>query len=1077
MADQKRNLTPVPKTLLLTDLVESTQLVATLGDVRAAEVLALHDRAARDLLARYNGLEIDKTDGFLFLFDRPIDAAHYAIAYGDVLGELSVELNASLAARQGMHFGEVLLHENTPEDVARGAKPIEVEGLAKPTAARVMSLATAGQTLMTRTAFDLARRAAIGDAEIPEDTQWLDHGPYLLKGVPEPVQICEVGRKGRAPLKPPPNSEKATRSIAPGDEVTLGWRPAVGLDVPGRSGWKLVRKIGEGGFGEVWLAQHYRTRGSRTFKFCFDASRLRSLKRELRLFRLIKETLGERPDIAHLYEVRLDVAPYFLEMEYARDGDLFCWSEAKGGIGAVPLKTRMEIVAQASQALAAAHSVGVIHRDVKPLNILIDESKDGRVQVRLTDFGIGELIEGSELKDANISVEGPTTDSSSQRIDVYSRTDTRLYMAPELLVAKPSSIQSDIYALGVLLYQMVVGDLSRPLGQGWEAEVSDEILREDISACVGGTPSSRLPSAEMLFHLLRALDERRADRKSMRGSDERERRRRHRVRLASVGAGALMLIAIVAGTGYWQAQNEIEKAHEVTGFLQDMLAQVGPGRLKGREVTIRYLLDWAGERVEAELGNQPEVEAAIRQTLGETYRELGFYKEAGPHLIRALEIRRDVLGNQDPDVAETLHSLSGLATQTGDFAKSIRLEREALEIRRRRYGDESPQVADSLTYQAAALKGMKQYDGAEKLYREALVMRRNLLGEDHADVAASLNNLATCLKRMGGFTLAERRFQDAVDLIRKLGDDDDYRIAKGLNNVASCLVQLGDYDKAEAALTEALQMKERLLEPDDPSVAQTLHDLSSLNAQSEDFEAAEAHCRRALLIRRERLGEGHHATADTLTLLGWILMLTENAREAEPLFREALTIQQAAREASRIHDWKIAQTKASLGVCLERLGQNREAAELLKDSVSVLKRQLSSPDWKPDGRAVADTFHLLGWVRMKSGHPKVAQSWLRDALEVRREQLSPGHWRIVQIEGLLGRCLATLGECDEAKAMLASSHSSLTRKFEQDDPRALSVLKLRIETHEACDEPSEALRLRTELEKWGARRESGAHPK
>lgn len=1076
MVERDRKMTPVLKTLLLTDLADSTKLVASLGDVRAAKVLSRHDRAARDLLERHSGREIDKTDGFLFLFDRPIDAARYSLAYADALRELSEELNASLSARQGMHFGEVLLHENTPDDVARGAKPLEVDGLAKPTTARVMSLATPGQTLMTRTAFDLARRAAIGAEGIPTDTEWLYHGPYSLKGVPEPVEICEVGRKNLAPLKPPPDSEKATRAITPGDEVTLGWRPAVGLVVPGRTGWKLERKIGEGGFGEVWLAKHDRTRGLRTFKFCFDASRLRSLKRELSLFRLIKETLGDRPDIARLYEVQLEVAPYFLEMEYARDGDLWSWSEAQGGIGAVPPATRIEIIAQAAQALAAAHSVGVIHKDVKPLNILIDDSKDSHVQVRLTDFGIGELVGGDLLKRANISDEGPMSDVSSQRAEIYSREDTRLYMAPELLVSRPSSIQSDIYAIGVLLYQVVVGDLSRPLGQGWEADVQDEILREDIAACVGGTPSSRLPSAEMLHHLLQALDERRADRQAMRGADERERRRRHLMRFAGVGAGALIVIAIVAGAGYWRARNEIEKAHKVTQFLQGMLAEVDPERVKGREVTIRYMLDRAGERVQAELGDQPEVESAVLQTLGDSYRKLRFYAEARPHLTRALLIRREVFGNQHPNVAETLHSLAGLANRAGDFVQSEQFESEALEIRRRHFGDKHVLVADSLTYLAAARKGMKQYDSAEKLYREALVMRRNLLGEEHADVAASLNNLATCLEMMGDYARAERRFQDAVEMIRRLEGDDDPRVALGLNNVASCLMQLGDYEQAKSLFTDVLQMKERLLGPKNPSVAQTLHDLSSLNAQSEDFEAAEAQCRRALQIRRKRLGSGHPTTAVSLALLGRILMQTEDPLEAEPLLREALTIQREAREAAQIPDWEIARTQAALGLCLEWLGQDREAAALFEDSLSVLKQQLDSPDWESARRAVADTFHLVGWVRVKSGHASGARPWLRDVLEVRRGSMRPGHWRIAQIEGLLGACLAISGECEEGAKLLEGSYSVLTREFEPGDPRTLSVLRLRIQALEACGGTAEAARLRATLEKSGTERESDAHP-
>ncbi|MCH8807284.1 MAG: hypothetical protein IH986_14530 [Planctomycetes bacterium] len=279
---------PSPKTLLVTDLVDSTKLVETLGDQRAGEVFAQHDRLARDLLGRYGGREIAKTDGFLLLFERPIDAVRYALAYHDELAALSQELGTNaekdgirLAARVGIHLGEVVLRENPPEDVKRGARPIEMEGLAVSVAARVMSLAGGAQTLMTKAPFDLARRGAVGAGEVADDIRWLEHGPYLFKGVSEPATVCEVGREGCAPLTPPPNSEKAKRAIMPGDEETLGWRPAPGLAIPGREGWRLVERLGASSFGESWLAQHRHTHDRHRFKFCFHADRLRGLKREL----------------------------------------------------------------------------------------------------------------------------------------------------------------------------------------------------------------------------------------------------------------------------------------------------------------------------------------------------------------------------------------------------------------------------------------------------------------------------------------------------------------------------------------------------------------------------------------------------------------------------------------------------------------------------------------------------------------------------------------------------------------------------------------------------------------------------
>ena len=196
------------KTLLLTDLVESTRLVERLGDAKAHEILVRHDRLARDLLERWGGREIDKSDGFLLLFQRPSEAVEYALAYHAALRELSAEAGVDIEARAGIHLGEVFLRENSAEDVARGAKPLELEGLAKPLAARTMSLAEARQTLLTRTAYELARRAFGNDDRV---VRWISHGSYRFKGVEGSVQVFEVGEPEHAPLSKPRGTQKARR--------------------------------------------------------------------------------------------------------------------------------------------------------------------------------------------------------------------------------------------------------------------------------------------------------------------------------------------------------------------------------------------------------------------------------------------------------------------------------------------------------------------------------------------------------------------------------------------------------------------------------------------------------------------------------------------------------------------------------------------------------------------------------------------------------------------------------------------------------------------------------------------------
>jgi adenylate cyclase len=202
---------PAIRTLLLCDLVASTQLVERIGDSAAADLVARHDRIARDLLSGFNGREIDKSDGFLLVFERPIEAVRFAIGYQAQLRELAASFDSEMASRVGIHLGEVVLRENSPEDVSRGAKPLEVEGLAKAIAARVMSLAGNGRILLTRAAYDFARRAAVGTMD-EEPLRWAVHGAYRLAGVEDPVEVCEVSALPEADLTRPPDSEKARRA-------------------------------------------------------------------------------------------------------------------------------------------------------------------------------------------------------------------------------------------------------------------------------------------------------------------------------------------------------------------------------------------------------------------------------------------------------------------------------------------------------------------------------------------------------------------------------------------------------------------------------------------------------------------------------------------------------------------------------------------------------------------------------------------------------------------------------------------------------------------------------------------------
>jgi predicted ATPase/class 3 adenylate cyclase len=242
------------RALLLTDVVDSTHLSTLLGDADMAQLWAAHDRVARDLLPQHGGREIDKTDGMLLLFDHPGQALAYARAYHAALAGLHIPLQA----RAGLHVGPVILRENSAADVARGAKPLEVDGLAKPTAARVMALARGGQTLLSAA----ARQSLAGD-----EVRVQSHGHWMLKGVDEPLELFEAGE---GPMSPPPDGEKSYRVALVGER----WLPlrAVPNNLPPQATTfigrereidevkrllehaRLVNLLGMGGLGKTRLS-------------------------------------------------------------------------------------------------------------------------------------------------------------------------------------------------------------------------------------------------------------------------------------------------------------------------------------------------------------------------------------------------------------------------------------------------------------------------------------------------------------------------------------------------------------------------------------------------------------------------------------------------------------------------------------------------------------------------------------------------------------------------------------------------------------------------------------------------------
>ncbi|MHC4986659.1 MAG: protein kinase domain-containing protein, partial [Planctomycetota bacterium] len=446
----------------------------------------------------------------------------------------------------GLHQGQVVVQRDEDD-----AQVDDIYGLQVSTAARIMDLADGGQILCSRAIFDDARAILHGDAlEGLAPLVWSNHGPYKFKGVLDAYDVCEVGEEGVAPLTAPPASDKSWP--ADQDEVP-GWRPAVGVVVP-ESNWTLRERLGSQGldsqgqpqyrgeFGEVWQARNLADKSEQVFKFCFKREHVPALKREARLLKSLQK--HRHPNLVDVYDVTVGHRPpYYLQMEYVDGPPLEDWLQTDP-----PLAERLEIVAQIADALDTVHAAGIFHRDIKPSNILLTYREDGSLQAKLADFGLGAAEDPDLLQSIYVS-------------RVSGVAGTWDYMAPELRDGHRAGPQSDLYSLGMTLYQLVIGNVRHPLTADWQSQIESDVLREDIGRCIAESPEGRWPGAAELAQALRSHDHRLRERRLER---EREEHRRRNKRLRTVTGLVAAFALVMVGFGLWafheRQQKEAQRA-------------------------------------------------------------------------------------------------------------------------------------------------------------------------------------------------------------------------------------------------------------------------------------------------------------------------------------------------------------------------------------------------------------------------------------------------------------------------------------------------------------------------------------
>ena len=417
---------------------------------------------------------------------------------------------------------------------------------------------------------------------------------------------------------------------------------------PGRPLWSLVERLGIGGYGEAWRARHDKTHEERVFKFALDEASLGTLKREITAFRILNDSLGGGGRIVRLLDWNLEQMPYFTEAELIGGGSLIDWAKTRGGLASIPLAERIEVVAKIATALAAVHSVGMLHKALRPSNIFVKPVAGQPVDIALGGFGSATVLDAGQVDRLGITRLGFT----KTIVPSGHHATASLYRAPETLEGAPFTVKSDNYALGVILYQILMGDFHKALPPGWRDAIEDELLREDLALVAESNPALRLADAEVLAQRLRTLEERHRQLKSQREAQARaessyRRLEQARVRYVGVAVGvAALVIGLAISTGlYFKARRAEESSRAAAGEAEAAAEFLASEVLtQGNMGTTPELLRHVGDEIDARFAAQPRIAAELHYLVGHSYVRMHDYSSAVAHLNRAIELAQPLDG-------------------------------------------------------------------------------------------------------------------------------------------------------------------------------------------------------------------------------------------------------------------------------------------------------------------------------------------------------------------------------------------------------------------------------------------------
>jgi non-specific serine/threonine protein kinase len=759
---------------------------------------------------------------------------------------------------------------------------------------------------------------------------------------------------------------------------------AVAAAVPGRPNFVLQERLSANAGAEVWLAEHAKTRERRVYKFALDPEALRHLKRETTLLRVLADSLPDARGFVSLLDWDFESEPQVVEYAYGGE-DLERWATAR--LGSLDEAARLELFLRIADAVAAAHSVGVLHKDIKPANILVDEGPDG-LEVRLTDFGSGRMLDPERLRELGITAAGPTL-----ALDLASdaRSGTPLYLAPEVFAGQAPTVRSDVYALGVLLYQLLAGRLREPVAPGWEAGIDDPFLREDIRLATHRDPERRLGSAGELVGRLRGLALRRAEAQAEAAAaaavaSDREALARTRARRPFVIAlVASLVVGLVLTAGFYRAaqdakavaEAELAKANLMLRFLEDdLISRSNPLVFgKGAEAPLKEVLLAARERMTRRFESEPLIGAPLHLSLAGLFGTLDLLTEAEVEAARALAIFERELGADSVEAGRARAVRARLLSRLSRFDEA-RAELDRLDAL---FPDpDDPQqrylraIAASTHHIASgsfgdAVPALRTAMEALAAWRPGLDTERDSLT---LDLIAALG-----LSGEPASAVAEyERF--ATALAARPGDSRLLLALAGLG-VARSMSLEGDHARAESLLLAAREVIAEQLGDEHTRLIGLQNELMGVHFRQGQWERAIPIAEDVHARVRARFGDAHNLTWVTLGNLGrarYEAGRAEPAVEALRAAHEGLA-RTVGADSPQCHDVRFVLAAAELS-----LGR-AEAARALLDGLDPVLLEKA----RATGRWEAGIGLLRGLLARLDGDAEGARARLAEALEAHRD--------------------------------------------------------------------------------------------